>query len=537
MKVFHLDAENFSDMQANLEPQLEQLKIKQKDILNAELLVEEIFWRTVNLGKVAQVKVRILKNFFGKVQIQMTAEGSPYNPLLEVSDWDEEDEEYYRTLILKANRQSLSWFHKNNLNVVTISVRNESNKALRLILGGMLGGLICGVVMKEILSPETIALVGKDVIAPATKMFLNALGLVIAPVIFFSVICGIISMGASAGVGRISSKIIGFYLTTSLIASVIGLIIAGIFFSGSVPQVGVVASAQSVTSYEFSLINFIVDIIPADLVNPIAERNMLQIIFIAVLFGAAFVALGNKISLLQEFVKNCNDLFMKLVGMIVFFVPLIAFFAMMNLAASMDVDTILMMGRLILAQLIGNLTMFGVYMLLILFVGKISPLPFLKKIPSLWSVPFATSSSAVTMPFTLDFCAKKMGVEPKISAFAIPLGTTINMDGACIYFPVAAIMFLKMYGVEVDLNALITIFAMTLSLSIGAPAVPNASVICIITITSMFGLPADIAGILFCISTLCDRIITVFNVTGDVAANVVLARTKTLLDEKIYLGK
>ena len=126
MQSFILDAENFSDMQANLEPQLEQLKIKQKDILNAELLVEEIFWRMVNLGKVTQVKVQVVKKFFGKVQVQMTAEGSPYSPLVEVADWEEDkdDEDYFSMMILKAHRQRLNYSHKNNLNVVTINVRS-----------------------------------------------------------------------------------------------------------------------------------------------------------------------------------------------------------------------------------------------------------------------------------------------------------------------------------------------------------------------------------------------------------------------------
>ena len=126
MQSFILDAENFSDMQANLEPQLEQLKIKQKDILNAELLVEEIFWSLIKKGKVAQVKIRVVKKFFGKVQIKMTATGTSYNPLVEVADWDEDqnDKDYFSMMILKAHRQRLNYSHKNNLNVVTINVRS-----------------------------------------------------------------------------------------------------------------------------------------------------------------------------------------------------------------------------------------------------------------------------------------------------------------------------------------------------------------------------------------------------------------------------
>ena len=536
MKAFYLNAENFSEMQEELDLQLEQLKIEQKDALRAELLVEEIFWRMINKGNAAQVKVKVSKKLFAGVLIQMDAEGASYNPLVEVSEWDEEDEEYYRTLILKANRQKMSWLYKNNHNVITISVGSEKNLQLKLTLAGMVGGILCGFFMKEFVAPEMIALISEDFIQPIYTMFMHALSLVIAPVIFFSVTCGIIGMSAGANVGRVGSKLIGLYLSTSVIAAIVGLTVAKIFFSGDVPQIGTIPTGAAVESYEFSLIKFIVDIIPSNLVSPIADRNLMQVIFIAVLCGIALNALGNKVKILREFFSDCNELFMRLVTMIIFFVPLIASLAMINLVTGMGVDVVLMVGTLIAAQLIGNGSMLGVYSLLIRFVGKLSPLPFLKKIPSLWAVPFATSSSAVTMPFTMNLCTKKMGVSEKISSFSIPIGVTINMDGGCIYLPLAVIMFLKMYGVEVDLNALMIIFSMNVMLSISGPAVPNASVIGIISVTTIFGVPTDIAGILFCIATICDRICTCFNVTGDVAATIALARTENFLDEKIYLS-
>lgn len=537
MKPLVLTAENFSDTQEELERRLSSLNIEKKDSLRAQLLVEEIFWRMVNSGNAAQVEVRPIKNFFGKVQIRLTAAGAPYNPLVEVSDWseDDEDEDYFRMMILKANRQRLNWICEQNLNVVTIDVRGDGNGQLRLTVEGIVIGVVCGVVMKEFLSPEAIALVNDNLIAPIQTMFMNALKMVIAPVIFFSVMSGINSMGADAGVGKVGSKLIGLYLTTSVVASVVGLLIAWLVFSGEVPQIGAIpSSGGEVTNYEFSLIQFVVDIIPRNLVSPVVDGNMLQIIFLAVLFGVCLNALGDKVRLLQEIVGNCNEFFMKVVGVIIVFVPFIAFFAMVTLVVETGVDTVLMVGKLIAGQLVGSGAMLCVYMMLILFIGKLSPLPFLKKIPAMWPVPFATSSSAVTMPLTMKFCTEKLGVSPKTASFSIPVGTTVNMDGNCIYMPVAVIMFLKMYGVDVDWNTILIIFAMTVSLSVGTPAVPNAAVICILTITSMFGVPGDIAGVLFCTSVICDRIVTCFNVTGDVAASVTLARTENLLDDKIY---
>ena len=486
---------------------------------------------------IERAEVQVVKKFFGKVQIQMTAEGAAYNPLVEVTDWSDEDEDYYRMLILKANRQRLNWFYKQNQNVVTINVRGETNRQMWLTVGGMIGGLLCGFVMKESLSPEIISAFVEDIITPSNTMFMNALKLVIAPVIFFSVISGVTNIGAGAGVGRIGFKIICLYLFTSAICALLTLPLAKILFGDTAAQFQIdSATGAQGTGYEFSLIKFIVDIIPTNLVSPIADGNILQVIFIAVLFGVCMNSLGDRIRPLKEIVGNLNEVFMKMVTLIVLFVPLIAFFAMINLVLNTGLDTLEQVGKLIFGQIIGGGVVLVFYMFMIRFIGKISPVPFIKNIFSLMVVPFSTSSSAVTMPFTMNFCTKKLGIAEKISSFSIPIGTTINMNGTCIYLPLATIMFMKMYGLEVDTNALTIIFAMTISLAVGAPAVPNSGVICILTITSTFGVPAEIAGLLFCIGTICDRIGTCFNVIGDIAATLTLSCTEKLTDEKIYFA-
>lgn len=529
--------ENLADVQNELNSQLLRLHVSEKDRLRAQLLVEEISLRMMNYGRATHVIINVDKKFFGKVQIRLTTDSPSYNPLIEIADWNEDDEDYYTMMILKANRQRLNWLRKNNHNVVTINVRGESNRQLKLLSASIICGVICGFVMKTALSPETIALVTENFITPINTMFMNALSMVIAPVIFFSVISGITSMNKGAGVGKIGIKLIGMYMSTSIIAVIIGLITAWLLFSGDVPQIGTIpGNDKELSTYEFSLINFIVGIIPQNLISPVVNGNMLQIIFLSVLFGSCLNTIGDKVSCLQELMRNLNDFFMKVVGVIIIFVPLIAFLAMFNLVINTGFDIMLMMGKVIVGQLIASVLMLGAYMIIIVFVGKISPLPFAKKNPELWPVPFATSSSAVTMPFTMKFCTEKLGISPKITSFAIPIGTTINMDGACIYLVLAVVMFLRVYGIEIDWNAMFIIFTMTLSISVGSPAVPNASVIAILTIVATFGVPNDIAGVLFCLGAIGERINTCFNVTGNTAAALILARTENLVNKKIYFG-
>lgn len=239
METFLMNAESFSNAQETLDNQLAQLKIKQKDALRAELLVEEIFWRMTNQGKAAQIKVQVVKKLFGKVQVKLYAEGTAYNPLVEVSDLGEDDEDYYRMLILKTNRRRLSWIHKQNQNVVTINVSSESNAEAWLTIAGIAGGVVCGVVMKEFLSPEIISLVNDNFIVPIRTMFLNALGMVIAPVIFFSIISGIIGMGTSADTGKIGLKLLAFMGGTTMISLLVSLIVSWFLFSGGVSAIGI----------------------------------------------------------------------------------------------------------------------------------------------------------------------------------------------------------------------------------------------------------------------------------------------------------
>ena len=536
MKPLTLTEENFSEVQEELDRRLSDLNVDKKDILRAQLLVEEIFWRMVNTGNATQVDVTIKKNFFDKVQIRLTAEGVAYNPLVEVSDWTEDDDDYYVAMILKAHRQRLHWFHNNRRNVITIAVRDETNRQLWFVAASIVGGLICGFMMKEFMSAEAVALVTENFITPIQTMFFNALNMVIAPVIFFSVMSGIIGMGTGAGVSKIGSELIGLCISNTAIAAVIGLGVAQIVFSGNVSQIGTIPAATNaeITDYEFSLVQVVAGIVPKDLITPIIDGDFLKIIFVAVLFGSCLNSLEDKARLLQELVNNCNEFFIKVFGMITLLVPLISFFAMIFLVVDMSADVVLETGKFFLGAFLSAVITFGLYALTLIFFGKISPAKFLKKIPESCSMPFMTSSSNVSMPFTMDFCIKRLGIAPKITSFAIPIATIVNSNGTCVYMSLLTVMFLKMYGVGVDFDAMLIIFAMTLTLTAGAPGMPNGTVIRILTVTATFGVPSEIAGILFCIDAVFDRILTCFNVTGSVAVTLALARMENLLDEKVY---
>ncbi len=532
-KEFFLNEENLGEVNEKIGEELTQNKATRKEALLAELLLEENFMRLKKFAGTESARVLVRKKFFGGLLLEMHAAGKEFNPLVEVTDFDEEDEDHYRTIILKANRAKMGYAQKSGENIVTISVHESGSKQIYHTLAGMVLGVIVGALMKAFLAPELVNAFDSTVVESFRTIFLNALNMMIAPVIFFSVISGVTSITNAADVGRIGGKLLGIYTFTTLVASFLSVAIGFFIFSGEVPQLGT-ASADAKEGNSFSLLGMFVGLVPKNLVDPIVNGEMLQIIFVAVFFGICINSLGSKVKILHEFINAMNSFCLKMVSMIVAFIPFIAFLSMASLIFHVGLDSVLMLGELVAGQLFGSLLMVGVYALLIFVIGRMSPLPFLRKIPSFVPVPLSTSSSNATMPFTLRFCTEKMGISEKLSSFSIPIGATVNMDGGCFYLSIASIMLARMYGVELNFDVLFTIFVTVVALSIGAPGVPGGAFVCLASIVVALGLPKEATAVVLGIDPICSMLRATLNSVGDIAATTSLASNENLIDKKVY---
>lgn len=532
-KKFLLNQENFSEVIQEIHEEILKTSATKKEVLRADLLLEETFMRLTKIGNTSAAEIKIQQRF-GDVSIKIEADGEEYNPLVEITDFDEEDEDYYRTLILKANRAKMNYIRKNRKNIVTIYVHDSSNKQIYYTLFGMVAGIIFGLFMKEFFSQEIISAFDSTVVKSFRTMFLNALNMMIAPVIFFSVISGVTSITNAADVGRIGGKLISCYITTTIIASALSIALACFMFSGDIPQLGTVENSNGGETQSFSLLAMIVGLVPKNLIDPIVKGEMLQIIFVAVIFGICINKLGDKVKLLHEIIETMNAFCLRMIVMIVSVIPVIVFLAMSSLMFKVGLDSILFLSELIFGQLFGSFIMVGIYALMIMFIGKISPVPFLKKIPSFIPIPLSTSSSNASMPFSMKFCTEKLGISPKLSSFSIPIGATVNMDGGCFYLSIASIMLAKMYGVEMDFNVLFTIFLTVVALSIGAPGVPGGAFVCLASIVVALGLPVDATAVILGIDPICSMMRTALNTVGDIAMTSALAKTENLMDTEIY---
>ena len=528
---FYLTLENFSETVEKIEEALSKEKITRKENVNAQLLLEETFMRLVNIGKAEGAQVTISKRF-GDLTLTLESTGEEYNPLIYVTDFDEDDEDYFRTIILKSHAAQMHYTRKENKNFVSIQVHSADNRQIHYTLIGMVAGIGAGILLKFFASPEIISTFNDTIGGTINTMFMNALNMMIAPVVFFSIISGITGLTNSASIGRIGGKLIGLYSMTTIISICIGLTLAHFVFASGVPQVGIIEGTASTD--KLSLLDAFKNIIPQNLLTPVIDRTLLQVIFIAVIFGLCINKLGDKVKTMITLAQEANNFCLTLIMAIAAFIPLVTFFAMAKLVVNLGMDSVILLAKLLACYVIGDLLMICTYSSMLLIFGRISPLPLIKKLPSFMTIPFATSSSSVTMPFTMKFCTEKIGISPKISSFSIPIGTTINMDGTGIFYSTSCTMLLKMYGVEIDSAAIFTLLLAIFTVSIGTPGIPGGAVVLMAAIVGMFGVPAEAIAIILGISSIEDRISTTANVVGDIGASTILAKTENLLDKNIY---
>ena len=531
---FFLNKNTFSEVTAKIHDELTKTKATKKEIMMAELLLEELFIRISQIGGVPEVIVTLRKRF-GTLNLQLEYGGKEYNPLVEITDYDEEDEDFYRTVILKSYRSKMNYAHYATKNIVVIHYHDSGNKQIYYTLIGMAAGIIFGLLIKNIAAPEIVSYFDETIVKSFRTMFMNALNMMIAPVIFFSVISGVTSITNVAEVGRIGGKLMGLYTLTTVFASAISIGIGYLVFMGEVPQMGTVETSAAAQSQSISLLSMLVEIVPKNLIAPIVNGEMLQVIFVAILFGICINGLGEKVKILHDIIDAMNNFCLNMISLIVKCIPLIAFLAMASLIINLGLDSVFLLGKLISAQVFGSILMVGVYALILIAVGKITPLPFLKKILGFIPIPLSTSSSNATMPFSMKFCTEKLGIEPKLPSFSIPIGATVNMDGGCFYLAIASIMLARMYGIELTGDILFTIFITVVALSIGAPGVPGGAFVCLASIVIALGMPAEATAVILGIDPICSMIRTALNCTGDIAMTTVLASNENLISKNIYL--
>jgi len=387
-----------------------------------------------------------------------------------------------------------------------------------------------------------------DWIKPWGIIFVNLLKLIAVPLVFASLIKGVASLSDISRLSKIGSRTVMLYLFSTVISVTIGLFFVNTIKPGdSFSEEKKIELREKYSSKADLKINdannlknngplqFIVDVVPVNIISSASEnKNMLQIIFFAILFGIAIIVIPDaKTEYVRGFFDGVNEIILYMVDLIMRFAPYGVFALLASLVVDFgaSIDLFLALGYYSLTVSIGLLLMiFVVYPLLLKLFTKVNYFSFFKAISPAQMLAFSTSSSAATLPVTMDRCENNVGVSKEVSSFVLPLGATINMDGTSLYQAVAAVFIAQAFGYDLDLSAQLTIVLTATLASIGAAAVPGAGMVMLVIVLSSIGIDPEGIALIFAVDRILDMLRTVVNVTGDATVATIVASSDNQLN-------
>lgn len=393
------------------------------------------------------------------------------------------------------------------------------------ILIGLGLGAMTGLIL-NIFSPELFTVFDKFLFTPLGKIFINLISMLVVPIVLFSIILGTAGLGDPKKLGRIGFKAVSYFLATTAIATIIGLVLAFLIKPGLMGQfdtTGAEFNAEKAPPISETFLN----LIPANPFEALTSGNMLQVIVFALFIGIALTALGDKTKGIVNLVEQGNAIMMYLVELVMKFAPFGTFGLIATAIGSQGFDAIKAMGVYMLVVVLALIIhAFLTYGSAVYFLGKMNPFKFFKGFAPAMGVAFSTSSSNATLPVSMETAQKNLRVPEPISSFVQPLGATINMDGTAIMQGVATIFIAQVYGVDLTMTEIVTVVLTAVLASIGTAGVPGVGLIMLAMVLQSVGLPVEGIGLILGIDRLLDMARTAVNITGDAACAVIVAETE-----------
>ncbi|MDP1557427.1 MAG: dicarboxylate/amino acid:cation symporter [Nitrosomonas sp.] len=366
-------------------------------------------------------------------------------------------------------------------------------------------------------------------------IFINLLKMLVVPLVTFSLICGVCGIGDIKKLGRVGLKSFLLFLFTTASAITLALFVAVLVAPGKDFDLTKTEQAVFEAPQAPPLSQVFIDLVPSNPVAAYAEGNMLQIIFFTILFAVCILMIGERGRSIVVSAEKLNEVMMKVVDVVMSIAPYGVFALMAKTFSLQGLGLILpMIGYFGVVVLVLLLHGTGTLMLLLKFMGRVSPLKFLKKMRAVQIFAFSTSSSNATIPVTLRAVEKRLGVDNSTASFVVPFGATINMDGTAIMQGVATVFVANVYGIELGLAGYLTVIGMAVLASIGTAGVPGVGLIMLAMVFNQVGLPIEGIALIVGVDRLLDMMRTAVNVTGDAVVTTIVARGENSISMSIF---
>lgn len=401
------------------------------------------------------------------------------------------------------------------------------------------------IVIALILGSLTGLLIGEKatVFAPIGQMFINAIRMIVIPIIFTSVVCSVMAISDVNTMGRLTLKAMLMYIVTMAIATVIGLALAILIKPGmGLPRelvenalqgnhmvAGMLSSAKST-----SIIDTLTSIIPSNPFNSFASGEILPTIFFALVIGLSIVSVGKPARPVADLFQAAMMVMFKATQFVLYFAPIGVFALITQVVGTVGVTVLEELSLLVLTIYLGCFLNAAVIYAAILLYCRLNPLTFFKKMMAPMAFAFSTGSSAATLPLNLQTVHKRLGVSSGITEFILPLGATINMNGLSVYLGVAALFVANIFGVHLSIWQYALIIMTSTLASIGAAGVPMSGIVVMSIVLGSVGLPLEAIALIAGVDRIIEMVTTVINITGDAVTAVAVAKSEGQLNENIY---
>ena len=404
------------------------------------------------------------------------------------------------------------------------------------VLIGMGAGFLLGVILNALQIQAINTHFVSGFLGMIGRMFVNALSMLVVPLVFFSLICGVAGIGDIRILGRVGGKSFGLYLLTTATAIAVAIVMALVVGPGNgFVMEGV--DTSGVTAREApSVWETFAAIVPRNPVAAFAGGEMLQIIFYTIILGVAALMLGERSKPFVEACEYMNELMMKVVQIVMAFAPIGVFCLICKTFTEQGIGLFIPVLTYVLVLVAALLLhLFGTLMLYLKVFSGLSPIIFLKKIRPAQIFAFSTASSNATIPVTLRCVTERMGVNNSVASFTVPFGATINMDGTAIMQGVATVFLANVYGIDLGLGGYLTVIAMAVLASIGTAGVPGVGLVMLTMVLSQVGLPLEGIALILGVDRLMDMVRTAVNISGDAVVTTIVAKTEGQIDMEAYL--
>lgn len=403
---------------------------------------------------------------------------------------------------------------------------------IALFLGLLLGGLI-NAFFADFQGIQTYCVNGLFEVVGAA--FVNALKMLVVPLVTFSLLSGVCGIGDITVLGRVGIKTLSLYLLTTGMAVTLALFVAAAVAPGKNFDAALHVSAQFSAKEAPPLTEVLINLIPGNPVQAFASGEMLQIIFFVVVFGIAVSMAGETGKPVVELAERLNTVMMNMVTLVMECAPVGVFCLVAKTFAEQGIGLMIPMFGYFAAVVVALvLHVAGTLNVLVFFFARLNSWILLKKIRPMLVFAFSTASSNATLPVTLHVAEKRLGVNNTLASFTLPLGATVNMDGTAIMQGVATVFIANVYGIELSLTQYVTVVAMSILASVGTAGVPGVGLIMLAMVFNQVGLPVEGIGLILGVDRLLDMLRTAVNVSGDVVVTCMVARAENALDLGVF---